>query len=59
MAQTKAQKLRKRLKREGRNDMTAFRGGHDVQISTLTRRTKTKREAVEAQRHKHKATVWD
>lgn len=54
MAQTKAQKLRKRLAREGRYDITQRRGGQDVQISTMTRRTKTKSEHLEAQRKKYK-----
>lgn len=54
MAQTQAQKLRKRLAREGRYDITQKRGGLDLEISTLTRRTKTKKDALESARKKYK-----
>lgn len=53
MAQTKTKKLQKMLGREGRYDVTNKRGGQGVHISTLTRRTKTKREALESARKKH------
>ncbi|WP_442638142.1 hypothetical protein [Rossellomorea marisflavi] len=54
MAQTKAKKLQKRLLREGRYDVTNRRGGQAVEISTLTRRTKSKTETLEAKRRKYK-----
>lgn len=54
MAQTKSQKLRKRLAREGRYDITQKRGGQDTQISTVTRRTKTKQETLESKMRKHR-----
>lgn len=58
MAQTQAQKLRKRLAREGRYDVTQKRGGQELSISTLTRKTKTKKEAIESARKKHKNVVY-
>lgn len=54
MAQTQAQKLRKRLAREGRYDVTQKRGGQEMAISTLTRKTKTKKEAMDSAHKKYK-----
>lgn len=59
MAQTMTQKLQKRLKREGRFDFTQMRGGQSVEISTLTQRTKSKREFIEAKERKHKQHAYD
>lgn len=53
MAQTKTKKLQKMLEREGRYDVTNKRGGQGVCISTITRRTKTKQEALESARKKY------
>lgn len=53
MAKTRTQKLRKRLEREGRYDVTLKRRGREIAISTLTKRTKTKRELLEAKSKKH------
>lgn len=57
MAQTQAQKLRKRLAREGRYDVTQKRGGQDTQISTMTRRTKTKQDAITSSLKKHRKAI--
>jgi len=54
MAQTKTQKLRKRLAREGRYDITQKRGGQETQISTMTRRTKTKQESLNSKLKKYR-----
>lgn len=54
MAQTKAKKLQKRLLREGRYDVTSRRGGQAIEISTLTKRTKSKQDALESNRRKYK-----
>lgn len=54
MAQTKSKKLQKRLLREGQYDVTQKRGGQAITISTLTKRTKSKKEAMEANRRKYK-----
>lgn len=37
MAKTRTQKLRKRLEREGRYDVTLKRRGREIAISTLTK----------------------
>lgn len=59
MAQTTTQKLQKRLKREGRFDFTQMRGGQDVNISTLTQRTKSKKQFVESKERKHKQRQYE
>ena len=59
MAQTTTQKLQKRLKREGRFDYTQMRGGTDIAISTLTQRTKSKKQCVEAKERKHKQRLYE
>lgn len=59
MAQTLTQKTKKRLKREGRFDFTQMRGGQDVEISTLTQRTKSKKQFIESKERKHKQRQFE
>lgn len=54
MTQTMTKKTQKRLKREGRFDFTQMRGGQSVEIDTTTKRTKSKKESIEAKERKHK-----
>lgn len=53
MGQTKTQKLRKKLGREGKYDVTLKRRGREIAISTLTKRTKTKSELLEKNHKKY------
>ena len=58
MGMTLTQKLKKRAVREGQYDFTARRGGSHIEISTLTKRTKTKQEKIEKETKKHRKSDW-
>lgn len=59
MAQTMTKKMQKRLKREGSFDFTQMRGGQAVEISILTKRTKSKKEFLQSKERKHRQRQYE